>query len=144
VLALAVRGTNLFAGGFFTDAGGVNVSCIAKWNGSAWSALGAGVDDRDYLPQVTALAVNGNDLYVGGAFRTAGNASEAHVARWDGVGWSALGDGLGRFYGDVPVWALAVRGDELFVGGRFVSAGASAANNLAVWNGTTWSERAAG
>ena len=34
VLALAVRGTEVFAGGFFTDAGGVNVSCIARWNGS--------------------------------------------------------------------------------------------------------------
>ena len=32
---------NLYAGGNFTTAGGVAANYIAKWNGSAWSALGA-------------------------------------------------------------------------------------------------------
>ena len=42
VNALAVSGTNLYAGGCFTTAGGVPANNIAKWNGSAWSALGRG------------------------------------------------------------------------------------------------------
>ena len=41
--ALAVSGTDLYAGGYFTTAGGVPANCIAKWNGSAWSALGSGM-----------------------------------------------------------------------------------------------------
>lgn len=144
VLALATRGTDLYAGRFFTDAGGVNVSCIAKWNGTNWSALGAGVDDLNYLPQVTALAVNGNDLFAGGAFTKAGNVSAAHVARWDGVSWSALGGGLTRFFGDIPVAALAVSGGDLLVGGRFETAGGVSATNLARWNGTAWTELGGG
>ena len=45
VLALAVSGTNLYAGGNFTTAGGVPANHIAKWDGSAWSALGSGMND---------------------------------------------------------------------------------------------------
>src|SRR5262249_45363367 len=48
VAALAVSGTNLYAGGGFTRAtnsGGaaVVVTYIAKWNGSSWSPLGSGM-----------------------------------------------------------------------------------------------------
>ena len=46
VYALAVDGAgNLYAGGEFTTAGGVTANNIAKWDGSAWSALGCGMDD---------------------------------------------------------------------------------------------------
>ena len=38
--ALAVSGTNLYAGGAFTMAGGVAATNIAKWNSSVWSAWG--------------------------------------------------------------------------------------------------------
>jgi hypothetical protein len=44
VLVLALSGTNLYVGGDFTTAGGVAANYIAKWNGSAWSALGSGMD----------------------------------------------------------------------------------------------------
>ena len=44
VCALAVSGSTLYAGGNFTTAGGVPANSIAKWNGSAWSSLGSGMD----------------------------------------------------------------------------------------------------
>ena len=44
VYALAVSGTDLYAGGNFTTAGGTQPTRIAKWNGSAWSALGSGMN----------------------------------------------------------------------------------------------------
>src|SRR5262245_61769546 len=37
-------GPALYAGGGFTTAGGGAANCIAKWNGSSWSALGSGLD----------------------------------------------------------------------------------------------------
>ena len=140
VWALASRGEELFAGGFFTEAGGVSVSCLAHWNGASWFDVGGGVDDRDYLPQVAALVVDGGDLYVGGAFTLAGNLNAAHIAKWTGSSWSALGSGLGRYFGDVPVSCLAVSGAALVVGGRFVSAGGVSVTNLAVWDGFNWSD----
>ena len=67
VYALAVSGSDLYAGGAFTTAGGSAAKNIAKWNGSSWSALGSGMNSA-----VSALAVSGSDLYAGGNFTTAG------------------------------------------------------------------------
>jgi hypothetical protein len=43
VYALAVSGSNVYAGGSFDMAGGVAATNIAKWNGGSWSALGSGI-----------------------------------------------------------------------------------------------------
>jgi hypothetical protein len=76
--ALAVDGNgNLFAGGSFTTAGGVAANNIAKWDGSAWSPLGSGMDAEVY-----ALAVDGmGKLYAGGKFTTAGGKPSNSIAR---------------------------------------------------------------
>ena len=65
--ALAVDGAgNLYAGGSFTMAGGVNANRIAKWDGAAWSPLGNGMT---VLVCHGALAVDGaGNLYAGGRF----------------------------------------------------------------------------
>ncbi|WP_295453275.1 hypothetical protein [uncultured Thiodictyon sp.] len=71
VWALAYDGTGkLYVGGDFTAIGTVLANRIAQWDGSAWSALGSGLDNV-----VKALAVAGTTLYVGGNFFTAGNKS---------------------------------------------------------------------
>ena len=142
VYALAVSGTNLFAGGPFTTAGGVTVNNIARWNGSSWSALGSGVDDW-----VEALAVSSNQLFAGGYFTNAGGASANYIALWDGASWSALGSGIsgrgteGRGPG---VFALAVLGNNLIVGGEFTNAGGTSASCIAQWNGNSWSALGSG
>ncbi len=88
VWALAVDGDdNLYAGGYFTTAGGVSANGIAKWDGTAWSPLGSGMDS-----DVWALAVDGDDnLYAGGEFTTAGGVSANGIAKWDGTAWSRPG-----------------------------------------------------
>ena len=68
VTALAIKGSELYVGGSFTEAGGVPASLIAKWNGSSWSALGNGLRTSAYSPGVKALVVCGDDLYAGGDF----------------------------------------------------------------------------
>ena len=67
-------GPALYVGGSFTNAAGLVVHGIARWDGSEWAALaspsGTGVDG-----EVDALAVyddgSGPELYVGGRFSSA-------------------------------------------------------------------------
>jgi hypothetical protein len=130
VWALAVSGTDLYAGGFFTIAGGVQVSNIAKWNGSTWSSLGTLSSPHHMIPGVCALAVSGNNLYVGGWFTNAGGVSAANIAQWDGRAWSALGSGVN----DVVI-ALAIdEADHLFAGGNFTVAGTNVSPHIAQAN----------
>jgi hypothetical protein len=122
VLALAVSGSDLYAGGYFTTAGGSPANYVAKWNGSNWSPLGSGMNGA-----VRALAVSGSDLYAGGYFTTAGGSPANYIAKWDGSNWSGLGSGM-----DYYVSALVVSGSELYAGGAF-------AGYIAKWNGSSWS-----
>lgn len=131
-------GPALYAAGAFKTAGGVNVERIAKWDGSAWSALGAGLNGE--ARAVCAYDDGGGvDLYVGGDFVTAGGVTVNRIARWDGANWSALAGGVSGF---PEVRALAVfddgNGAQLYVGGAFDQAGTTAVSNLARWNGTSW------
>jgi hypothetical protein len=131
VMSLAVDGSNVYVGGIFSSAGGVpNTLRIAKWDGSAWSALGTGAAN-----QVNALLVVGTDLYAGGQFFSMGGVPGTQfIARWDGTSWSALGGGMGS-----TVHALAYRGGELYAGGGFTTAGGVAAARIAKWDGAAWS-----
>ena len=124
-----MSGTNLYAGGYFTTAGGVPANNIAKWDGSAWSALGSGMNGTVY-----ALAVSGTDLYAGGHFTTAGGVPANYIAKWDGSAWSALGSGV--MGGDgYCVYALAADGaGHLFVGGDFSLAGTNVSPYIAQAN----------
>ena len=137
VMALAASETVLYAGGWFTTAGGVPAKSIAKWNGSSWSSLGSGMNNV-----VSALAVSGTTLYAGGYFTTAGGASANLVARWNGSSWSALGSGIGGQYPFVD--ALAVNGTTLYAGGYFTTAGGASAKYIAKWNGSSWSSLGSG
>jgi hypothetical protein len=132
VYALAVSGTNLYAGGDFTTCGGTSgCNYVAKWNGSSWSKLGTGMDTTVY-----ALAVSGTDLYAGGWFTTCGGTPNCNaIAKWNGSSWSTIGTGM-----DNIVFALAVSGTDLYVGGDFTTCGGtSACNRIAKWNGSSWS-----
>jgi hypothetical protein len=139
VHALAVSGTNLYAGGLFTMAGGVAATKIAKWDGTAWSALGSGLLSGEPYFCVLALAVSGTDLYAGGWFTNAGGVPATNIAKWNGSAWSALGSGV-----DGMVWALAADGTNLYAGGQFTTAGAVPANYIAKWDGSAWSALGSG
>jgi hypothetical protein len=149
VLALAVNGSDLYATGNFGYANGVATKNIAKWNGSAWSALGSGLSDgtgsgNDY-GQGRALAMIGSNLYAGGYFATAGGTSAVNIAKWNGSSWSALGSGLTGATGSLPTaYSLATDGTNLFVGGNFTAAGGVPAINIAKWDGSQWAALGSG
>jgi trimeric autotransporter adhesin len=137
----------LYAGGAFTKSGNTPAANIAKWTGSAWVALGAGVDD-----EVTAMGVFDPPgaapagLYAGGRFLKSGNTPMARIARWDGSAWTGLGAGVdGRVRsllgadpdGNGPMTVT------LFVGGEFHNAGGQPHDYFATWDGAAWSGPAA-
>src|SRR6266566_355291 len=87
---------------------------------------------------VNAIAVSGTNLYVGGDFSSAGGVSANRIAKWDGVGWSALSAGSSNGF-DLPALAVAITPvGEVYVGGRFSQAGGASASRIAKWDGANW------
>ncbi len=138
VTSLAVIGTSLYVGGFFTEANlegtVVPVNRIARFETTTgtWSALGTGegngVDDL-----VFDLAAIGGNLYLGGTFTTANHSTKVGtvtpgivargLARFNTASgeWSAIGVAGGSGV-DGVVLVLAGVGTDLYIGGRFMTA----------------------
>lgn len=124
-LAVLTNG-DLLAGGYFDTAGGIHATNIARWNGSAWSALGDGsMGGTASQVYAAAVATNG-DLFVTGAFTAIGGVAASGVARWDGTSWHPLGNGASGG----PCIAV-LPNQNVMVG-------------AAVWNGSTWTDVNAG
>ena len=90
VHALAVYGGDLIAAGDFDFAGGAPAFNIARWDGSRWHAMGAGVG------VVGSMAEFQGDLYVS-VFSGSGG-----MQRWDGSAWHAVPGGFNNF--SMTVW----------------------------------------
>jgi hypothetical protein len=131
--AFAVHGNELYVGGDFTQAGGVNANHIAKWNPSTetWTPLGDGVNGS-----VTSIAVSDTELYVGGYFTSASGVPANNIAKWNGYAWSPLGGGVNS-----TVRALAFFENAIYVGGFFTNAGGIDVNGVAKWSAidNSWS-----
>ncbi|HEY3245212.1 MAG TPA: dockerin type I domain-containing protein [Phycisphaerae bacterium] len=146
----------LFAGGTFTNAGGIAVTGIAKWDGTFWWPVGSPLSGV-WSPAVYALTIFDPDgsgaqppaLVAGGIFQTAGGTALNSIAELNPdapSGWSSLGAGLaGSFF--PAVYALTAFDDgvaapRLYAGGLFTTAGGLSANRIACWNpagGGSWS-----
>lgn len=132
-------GPALHAGGSFTTIGGVSALRIAKWNGSAWSAVGGGVSSGVHA--LVVLHAGGSPVLIAsGIFASAGGTPAIYVARWNGLAWSALDNSLAG----LGVYSLAVHDDglgggpTLFVGGEFNVSGPAPLSRIARWTGTAW------
>ena len=79
VNVIAVGNGSVYVGGAFTlarntGANTVSANSIARWNGTAWSALGTGTGTTGNgvgspgPPKVFSIAVSGSDVYVAGNF----------------------------------------------------------------------------
>ena len=95
-------GNTLYVGGHFNQAGGLAASNLTRWDLAAeqWVSLNGslgGVED----PEVNALAAYGTDLFVGGKFLSAGNATANFIAHLDTKSdtWAALDGGV-KWYND--------------------------------------------
>ena len=129
VNAIEIDGGNVYVGGFFTMAGEVEASNIAKWDGQNWTALRDGTDG-----EVIALEMDNETLYVGGNFDHADNSIVYNIAKWDGLNWTNLSTGMSG-----EVITLKYKDNILYAGGGFIRAGSDTVNYIAQWNGQTWS-----
>lgn len=153
VQAMAVyddgHGPALYVGGHFERAGSISARNIAKWDGSKWSQVGGvGGDGGGTNGDIQTMVVYNGALYVGGWFTSAGSLPVRRLAKWNGVSWSDVGGGVTGNISNNSVYALAVNGSDLYVGGSFGLVGPYGSEipgqNVAKWNGTQWSALGSG
>lgn len=140
--ALHAAGGALYAGDV-TEAGGVDVAHLARWDGTAWSGVGGGIHSPSMSPNVQDIdtAPNGT-LYVTGQFSAAGGPADSNAAfpgvpatnaAWfDGTAWHSMKVG-NRGGGTLPTVSVTSDGAAVFVGGSTVE-GAALAVGIARWS----------
>jgi hypothetical protein len=139
VNAIAFDGGGVWVGGQFDSAAGLPARNIARLglDTDEWSSPNGGVSygNPDASASVSAIAIDGTQLYAGGRFDLAGDGSASNVAAWDllSLAWSPLGAGT-----DDLVSALVLDDGFLYAGGSFTRAGGKRANSVARWDGAKW------
>ena len=131
-----------YAGGSFTQIGGVAANRIAAWDGTAWHAMGAGFDDGEVYAIAGFDDGTGKAIYAAGLLRTSAGITVNNIAKWDGTAWQPLGAGVGDQQGN-GIAALQVfddgTGPSLYASGAFLVAGGQPASCVARWDGSHWS-----
>lgn len=134
VRALAIAGTTIYAGGTFTIIGGATRNRLAALDavtGSAtpWNPSVEGLPPgaaTSLSTAINAIDLAGTLVYVGGLFGTVGGRPRINLAAIEAgsgisTSWSPRATGSSSTGGQV--FALAINGSEVFVGGRFTAVG---------------------
>jgi hypothetical protein len=122
---------SIYAGGNFTNLTDVNGDYISKWNGTAWSSLGTGMQSIVYA---LACAPDGS-IYAGGSFTSAGGVADTvSIAKWNGSVWAPLSTGI---TGSVRALVFGIDG-SLYVGGNFTDVGDANGDYIVKWTGSAW------
>lgn len=140
-IAIAETG-DVYVGGRFEKAGTINAEGVAIWNGVSWSTLGTDattgkLERMGVTLRCNAIAISGSDVYVGGFFKVIlpQGKSTYHIAKWDGLKWSPLGDGL-----DHTCMTLAITGNDIYAGGQFKKSGNTDILHVGRWSNQKWSQ----
>lgn len=141
----AIGGYNggAFVGGDFVNVSGGFARRVANWDQGfdAWSTLGTGDANgvRMGNPNIEAVTVVGDNVYIGGFFNEVAGMQASNFAAWNKNTdtWTTTFNGeIGL---DGQVRDLNNDGSNVIVGGSFSDAGGNtAADYLALWNGSTW------
>jgi hypothetical protein len=133
--ALTAVGNDLYVGGPISAAGGVAAQNIARWDGSLWHALGAGVGTGNFS-RTFDIKSDGSHLYAAGSFLNPDGVTFDGVAQWDGSSWSKLGSGLNS-----SAYSIAILpAGELVACGFFSTADGNISAYFARWtlDGAPW------
>jgi hypothetical protein len=130
VYAMAAGADGIYVAGYITNAGGIKVNNIARWDGTNWFAVGEGIPHP-----IRALAVSGTEVYAGGGHYRQGE-SAVYVNKWDGARWQPIL--MGPWPGAGGAVTLLVSGKDIYVGGGLVFPGGFPIPGVAKWDGTQW------
>jgi gliding motility-associated-like protein len=119
---------------------------LQHWNGAAVVALNASCYVNGYI---YAIAVSGNNIYIGGSFTTANGAGAyGGIACWNTVTntWSTLGTGAAGSGKTIYALTIDPVTNTLYAGGEYTSISGTGANNVAAYNigAGTWLALAGG
>ena len=129
-----------YIGGEFTAVDGKPRSCLAQVRAdgsvSDWNPGVTGSPGYIDPPQVNAIAVSGNRVFVGGGFREIGRQPHENLGCVDATTGHVLDLNLDI---DMDGWVhtFAVQGSTVFVGGTFTSIGGQARGYLAAVDAAT-------
>ncbi|MBL8860406.1 MAG: hypothetical protein JNK02_00195 [Planctomycetes bacterium] len=85
-------GPALYAGGSFTAIGGITAYHVARWDGTTWAPVGAGIG-QDVVSLVSVGSGPSARLHAFGQPANAPGTLSAAAATWNGSTWSALDTG---------------------------------------------------
>lgn len=85
---------------------------------------------------------SGEALVAGGNFSSmSGVSGTAYISWWDNAQWRSFGSGMNNSVAAVVAWNSGEESTvpvRLVAGGYFTMAGSTAANHVALWDGTAW------
>lgn len=147
-------GEALFAGGGFSELGGIESFIIARWDGWEASTVGAGLSaDQFGLAHLSVAPAGhpliGPGLIAAGELDFAGGIPVNQIARWLSPDWHDVGGGVESEHPNIWPYVFDTYaffdedGDgpkkpSLYVGGKFAFAGVEPAQSLARWDGQAW------
>jgi len=136
---MARNGTNIYAG-LCDQCGGT----VIRIYGTNSVCMGDILEDSDFenglidgIGPANTFAFSGDDIYVGGNFKSAANTNVLFIAKFDSTNnvWIPVGAPLLNG----PVYALATLHGKLIAGGAFTNAGGDPnASYIAQLDGTNW------
>ncbi|MDQ3020306.1 MAG: hypothetical protein M3R36_07020, partial [Bacteroidota bacterium] len=137
---IAVSGSDIYAGGYFTTIGGQARNYIAKLNNTNGNA------DAIWNPNpngffIHSIAVSGSDIYAGGRFSGIGGQPRNRIAKLNNTNGSA--NATWNPNADGEVFEIVVSGSDIYAGGDFRTIGGQARNHIAKLNNTNGNADAA-
>ena len=124
--------------GSFRISGSPTEYVVALWDGSRWTGLLRTDQLAGYITR--PIVVSASQAYIAGDFVDVNGDPDAdYLVMWNGSSWSTPGSaGAPVFNNTVTGLAWSPSGN-LYVVGYFTDAGGLAgADNVAMWNGSTW------
>ena len=106
---------------------------IYQWDGNAWSSFGGKTAaDIAYCTVLSKTIDNQGNIYMLVKY-----GGKSRLLMWNNKAWQEIV--LNSWYGDPSVILFSNKDNRLYVGGKFTEVDKVKVNNIAMWDGKTWS-----